>query len=149
MPDRNNYAGLIPQSQGIPENGQGQQDHHFRIILIVAFSIIMLAGLTILLIWLNDPDQKPNTIIEYKIIELDKTSAVIVWITSKPSNSKVKYCPPSKMCLFTELDPKLVTLHVVPIKNFIPDTKYEMAIISLDKMGKETLVEFEFYKTGN
>jgi len=97
----------------------------------IKFSIIL--ALIIFLCLGNSVAQETNQ------VKVNSYSAVITWITDKPSTSQVEYGIDNTYGNTSPPDNELVTFHKVALNNLSPSTKYHYRVRSKDAFGNEAI----------
>jgi len=132
----------------------------FKLFLIFGIvAIVIIAGASVFWI-LNDNGNQPGTstlpnseplnppfagvpsfvISNVLHTDITQSSAVITWVTDKPSTSKVEYGTNPDYG-FEEVDENSVTNHSVKLIHLDPDTTYYYRVISVDESGNAVMSE--------
>ena len=74
-------------------------------------------------------------ITEVRAVSVTETNAVIVWNTSRPASSQVRYGTTSSYGLASAPDPTLAIAHGVELRELVPNTEYHFQVVSRDSSG--------------
>jgi peroxiredoxin/uncharacterized membrane protein YphA (DoxX/SURF4 family) len=114
---------------------------HPRIALSTGICFLILIACGITAVSISPATPKNDVTVEVPVVsdisvpELSETSAVISWLTDKPTISSVEVYTEGRTFIITVTDKKPVTAHQLLVAGLTPGTKYYFKILSEDKQA--------------